>query len=310
MRGVHPHRVPSRRRVVSVSFAIDLLDVVTNLVVAVITGSAVIFAEMAQGLADSVGSGLLVVGDRRSARPVDAQHPQGHRREAFFWALLSAMAMLLIGAGLSAWRGFDQITDPGDLSNSPLAIGVLVLAIGTNGYAVALSVRHLTGPNGSLRVALRSSSQPLVKGALLRDAIGTTTSVIGLMALLLYQATGEVGFDAAGAIAAAVMMTGASIVLMSQARELITGRSVPKGELDLLRQTILATPGVDAVNRLTALHAGTDHVDVDVDLDLADELETADIEALLDEVGARAREVVANITSLHVDLNSPGRGDE
>ena len=29
-----------------------------------------------------------------------------------------------------------------------------------------------------------------------------------------------------------------------------------------------------------------------------------------DEVGARAREVVANITSLHVDLNSPGRGDE
>ena len=46
----------SSRRVVVVSFLVDVLDVVTNLVVAVLTGSAVVFAEMAQGLADSLGS--------------------------------------------------------------------------------------------------------------------------------------------------------------------------------------------------------------------------------------------------------------
>lgn len=90
---------------VVVSFLVDLLDVATNLVVAIVTGSAVVFAEMAQGVADSIGSGLLVMGDRRSSRPVDLEHPQGYRREAFFWAVLSALAMLFIGAGLSAWRG-------------------------------------------------------------------------------------------------------------------------------------------------------------------------------------------------------------
>ena len=57
---------PSPRRVVVVSFLVDLIDVATNLVVALLTGSAVVFSEMAQGVADSVGSGLLVVGERRA----------------------------------------------------------------------------------------------------------------------------------------------------------------------------------------------------------------------------------------------------
>ena len=108
--------VPNRRRVVVVSFLVDLLDVVTNLVVAVITGSAVVFAEMAQGLADAIGSAMLVVGDHRALRPRDQEHPHGYEREAFFWALLSAVAMLFVGAGLSAWRGYRQLVDPAELT--------------------------------------------------------------------------------------------------------------------------------------------------------------------------------------------------
>ena len=43
-------QLPSQRRVVLVSFLVNLLDIGTNLVVAALTGSAVIFAEMARGL--------------------------------------------------------------------------------------------------------------------------------------------------------------------------------------------------------------------------------------------------------------------
>ena len=56
----------STRRVVVVSFLVDVFDVVSNLVVAVLTGSAVVFAEMAQGLADSTRLGP--AGDRRTPR--------------------------------------------------------------------------------------------------------------------------------------------------------------------------------------------------------------------------------------------------
>lgn len=295
----------SSRRVLLVSFLVDVFDVVSNLVVAVLTGSAVVFAEMAQGLADSGGSALLVIGERRARRPSDAEHPFGYAREAFFWGLLSAIAMLVIGAGMSAWRGYQQLVYPEPLETPLLAMAVVAIAIVTNSYAVSLSLRKLTGRYGTLRAAFQSNAEPLVKSALLRDVIGTFTSVVGLAALALYEVLGQVYFDALGALAAAVLMTVASLILMAQARALIVGRSLPKGMVRRLRRTIRSTPGVDAINRLAAVYDGTSAVIVDVDLDLAEDLETTEIEALLDLLEDRVRTVVPEMQRLTANLNSP-----
>jgi len=299
-----PSRISSRR-VVWVSFLVDVVDVLTNLVVAILTGSAVVFAEMAQGLADSLGSALLVVGERRAARPRDRAHPLGYAREAFFWGLLSAVAMLVVGGGLSAWRGYRQLLEREPLQSPALAVAVLMLAVLTNGYAVSLSARKLLAEEGSLRGAFRDAKRPLVKSALLRDLVGTTTSLVGLASLALYQSLGVVLFDAFGAIAAALMMTAGALVLMSQARALITGRALPEDDLDRLRAAVLATPEVEAVNQLAAIYSGDAEVLVDADLDLAEDLDTARIEAVLDDLEARVRAAVPETGRVRVLLNSP-----
>ena len=294
----------SARRVVTVSFLVNLLDIVTNLVVVLLTGSAVIFAGLAQGIADSLGSALLVVGERRARRPRDRKHPLGYAREAFFWGLLSAVAMLAVGGGLSAWRGYRQLVEGAPLENSILAIGVLVLAVVTNGYAVGLSVRKLTEEE-SLRDAFRDPKRPLVKSALIRDAVGTFASVVGLVALALYHALGVVAFDAAGALVAAVLMAAGSLVLMGQVRSLITGRSLSDAELERLRAEVLAVPEVDAVNQLSAIYSGIAEVLVDADLDLSEELGTTQIEEVLDEIEERARRIIPEVSRIRVLLNSP-----
>jgi len=94
----------SSRRVLLVSFIVDVFDVVSNLVVALLTGSAVVFAEMAQGLADSTGSALLVIGERRSRRPADAKHPFGYGQEAFFWSLPATHQVILRPRGAKSYQ--------------------------------------------------------------------------------------------------------------------------------------------------------------------------------------------------------------
>jgi divalent metal cation (Fe/Co/Zn/Cd) transporter len=126
-----------------------------------------------------------------------------------------------------------------------------------------------------------------------------------LIALLFYRGLGIVAFDAAGALAAAVMMAAASLMLMAQARALITGRSLPEQDLERLRGAVLETPGVDALNHLAAIHSGASQVLVDLDLDLAEGLDTTRIEALLDDVEARVRRAVPETTRVRVELNSP-----
>lgn len=296
---------PSSKRVLAISLLVDILDVVTNLVVALLTGSAVVFAEMAQGLADAGGSAMLVFGERRSRRVRDAEHPLGYSREAFFWTLLSAVTMLGVGAGLSAWRGYRQLVDPEPITSPPLALAVLVLSILTNGYAVGLSARNLIAEGGSLRGAFRRQDRPLVKSALLRDAIGTATSVLGLVALLLYVRFDIVAFDALGALGAAVFMTVASFLLMRQARALITGQSLPPATLERLRESVSGTPEIERVNRLLALYSGAAKVLVVADLDLVEGLTTREIEALLDEVEVRVRAAVPETSRVVFQLNSP-----
>jgi cation diffusion facilitator family transporter len=292
------------RRAVSVSFWVDVLDVVTNLIVAWLTGSAVIFAEMAQGIADALGSALLVAGERRARRPRDRAHPLGYAREAFFWAVLSAVAMLVVGGGLSAWRGWRQLVERQPLENSLLAIAVLVLAVATNGYAVSLSARKLAA-EGGLRQAFRNPRRPLVKSALVRDTVGTFTSLVGLASLGGYEVFGWIAFDAAGALVAAAMMTLGSLMLLGQARSLITGRALPDEDLARLRAAVLAMPEVEAVNQLHAIYSGSAEVLVDADLDLDEALDTSRIEVVLDDLEERARAAIPEVARVRVLLNSP-----
>jgi len=295
----------SARRVLRVSFAVDLIDVVTNLVVSLLTGSAVVFAEMASGLADSLGSLMLVVGEQRARRPRDAEHPFGHAREAFFWGLLSAVTMLMIGGGLSAWRGLRQLVDPQPLENPGLAVAVVALAVVTNSYAVSLSARKLAAEGGGLRRAFRNLHRPLVKNALLRDVVGVASSVLGLIALTLYLAADLVIFDAIGALIVALILVASSVFLIGQARELIIGRAVPGSDLESLHEAVNSTPEVELVNHLAAVYAGVREVLVDLDLDLVEGLDTTRIEEVLDDIEARVRRVVPETGRVRVELNSP-----
>jgi cation diffusion facilitator family transporter len=293
--------LPSIRRVVGVSLAVDVLDIVSNLIVALVTGSAVIFAEMAQGIADGIGSLLLVIGERRSRLPRDARYPSGHTREVFFWALMSAMVMLVVGGGLSLWRGYGQLIRLEPLDHPYLALAILVVSVTTNGYAVSQSVRRLRASGASLLQAFRDESQPLVKTAFLQDTLGT----VGLISLLLYAFLGSVAFfDALGAILIACLMAVFAVALIVQIHHLIAGRPAPRAVQAAIRAGALSVPEVEAINALTATFAGSTDVVVDLDLDLKDDLTTSDIEGVLDRIRDAIVAAEPRVSRLRVDLNS------
>jgi len=298
--------IPSIRRVVLVSLVVDLVDIASNAVVATLTGSAVIFAEMAQGIADAIGSVLLVIGERRSRLPGDRRYPAGHTREVFFWALLSALVMLVVGSGLSFWRGYTQLIRLELIDRPLLALGILTVSVSTNGYAMTQSVRRLRAAGVPLRQAFRDEGQPLVKTAFLQDSLGTASAVVGLVSLLLYGAFGFVPiFDALGALTIATMMVVFGIVLVTQMHHFITGRPVPDHIRHALRETALALPEVEAVNALTATFSGSVDITAEVDLDLREDLTTGQIEEVLDRLHQAMRDVEPRVGSLRVDLNSP-----
>src|SRR3990167_6631089 len=152
----------SANRVVITSFLVDVSDVVINSAVAILTGSVVIRAEFLQGLADMIGSALLIVGVKRSKKIADRKHPFGFGKEIYFWTLLSAIMMVSLASSFSIYFGLDRIKNPQAIDNPLLALTVLMLAATTNGYAASLSFRRLLGKK-ELRLFFKSFGQtPLV----------------------------------------------------------------------------------------------------------------------------------------------------
>lgn len=229
----------------------------------------------------------------------------GYAREVFFWALLSALTMLVLGAGLSLWRGLSQLFRPDALERPLLALGVVVLSTLTNGYAVSRSVKRLRAENPSLRLAYRATSLQLVKTALLQDLLGTASAIIGVFTISGYLLFDAVRLDAVGALALAGLMVAFSGILVSEARSLIAGRAVPTQIRDALVMAITGLPEVTGVNRLDAVFSGSEDILVDADLDLAENLTTSQIEKTIDRVQEAVRAIAPAVSSVSIDLNSP-----
>jgi divalent metal cation (Fe/Co/Zn/Cd) transporter len=70
-------------------------------VAAVLTGSPALLAETLHTVADAGNEVLLFVAIRRSRQPADASHPFGYGPERYYWALLAAIGMFVVGCAVS-----------------------------------------------------------------------------------------------------------------------------------------------------------------------------------------------------------------
>src|SRR5450432_3591701 len=96
---------PESLRTVVLALAANLGTALAKLGGAVITGSSAMFAEAFHAFADTGNEVLLLIAERRSGTPPDQQHPLGHGRRAYFWALIASLGVFTIGALLSVRQG-------------------------------------------------------------------------------------------------------------------------------------------------------------------------------------------------------------
>src|SRR5207244_488820 len=94
-----PEAAESMRGVL-VALAANIAIATAKGIAAALTGSAALFAETLHTAADAGNEVLLFVSVRRSERPPDDLHPFGHGPERYYWALLAAIGMFVVGGAV------------------------------------------------------------------------------------------------------------------------------------------------------------------------------------------------------------------
>ncbi|MBU0569508.1 cation diffusion facilitator family transporter [Patescibacteria group bacterium] len=297
----------SSEKVVTVSFFVDISDVLINLLVAIVSGSVVMFSQALEGGAGLLASGLLIFGIKKSKKPSDRKHPFGYGREIYFWTFLSALVTFTITAGVSFYLGLERFLDPQPIHNVNLVIVVLLISILTNGYAMSLSFRRLLGKKvykNIINIFLHSAFIA-TKTAFVLDLMGTLASLLGLISISLYKISGNQKLDGLGAMLIGITLAILAIYILKSAKDLLVGQSASPETEDKIKSTVEALSEVKKVISLRTLQIGAEILLVDIEVNLQDNLTTDKIEILIDRIQADIVRQVPEAKEVRVELETP-----
>jgi cation diffusion facilitator family transporter len=300
-------KAPSDVRVVSTSLAVSTSDVLLNLLVAGLTGSAVMLSQALQGMSDLATGGLLFLGTKRSKREADLRYQFGYGREIFFWVLVGGICMFMGTGGFSFYLGYQQLLHPDPIQNSTLAFAMLGFGLITNCYALSLSIKRLHRADTKLTWwrQLIHSSIVETKATLLIDFMGTTAATLGIVALGLYAITGNSQFDGLGSMTIGAAMMMASLLLIKDVRDLIVGRSVDVEVADEIKRVTESVTGIRSVLDLRTMYLGSAKLLVIIEVHVEDGLETDEIEKVVDTVKDVVTSSVPEVHHIQVELETP-----
>ena len=252
---------------------------------AALTGSPALLAETLHTVADAGNELLLYVAIRRSRHPADATHPFGYGPERYYWALLAAIGMFLVGGAVSIWDGIRALVHPPELEAFWVGVAVLVVAIVLDGLSRVVALRQLrvqASRRGlSVRELLRESPDPTVVTIYLEDTVDVLGAFLALIALVLHRVTGSGIADALASIAIGGLLCFIASRLTRRNRQLLTNQSVPDRYVERLRARLEGEVEIHSVRRLEAVYLGPGEVLVAADVTMADGLTGVEVAAAL-----------------------------
>ena len=259
---------------------------------AALTGSPALLAETLHTIADAGNEVFLWIAVTRSRHAADASHPFGYGPERYYWALIAAIGMFLIGGALSVWEGINALFHPRPLEDFWVGVAVLLVALVLDGLSRLVAVRTLRRQAArrgiTVRQLIRESPDPTVVTVYLEDTIDVLGAVLALIALVLHRVTGSGIADALASIAIGALLCYIASRLTRRNRQLLTNQSVPDRYVEALRARLERQAEIEAVMRLEAVYLSPGEVLVAADIAMSDGLSGREVAAAL----ARTREEV------------------
>lgn len=240
---------------------------------AAVSGSASLAAEAAHSWADTGNQAFLMVANRRSARPADADRPLGYGREAYVWSLLAAVGLFVVGGTASVWHGVAELTGPDTRpENYAVAYSVLAVALVMESLSLMRAVRQLRAEARSFEREMLEhamlTSDPTVRAVFAEDCAALAGILLALCGIGLHQFTGAAAWDAVGSILVGVLLGAVAVILIDRNRRFLTGEPAAGQLRTSVLDRIRALPEVAGVQFLRVVFVGPRQLFVVAGIDL------------------------------------------
>jgi cation diffusion facilitator family transporter len=283
----------------------NLAIAVAKLVAGFLTGSAAMLAEGAHSVADTVNQLFLLTALSRSKRPADVQHPFGYGMERYFWSLLAAVGIFVLGAGYSIYEGIHSLLHPEPVKAVLVAYGVLGLSFvfeGTSWLRAVIQLRREAGERGvGVFQHVFTTPDPTVKTVAFEDTAALVGILLAAGGITLHTLSGSGIWDGIASILIGILLVGVAISLGSSSKRNLIGEAMPETVRTGITKVINESVGVDVVVELLTMRLGPDDVLVAARVDVDDAATGGDLERVADDVERRIRVAYPEVRHVFLD---------
>jgi len=274
----------------------------SKFVAAAITGSSAMLTEGVHSVVDSTNQLLLMWGRRAAKRPPDMTHPFGYGRELYFWSFVVAVLVFSLGAGVSVYEGIIHIMHPEPAVSPLVAYGVLLFALLLEGWCTIEAFKDFRKAKGDLGWfhAIRRSKDPPAFIVLLENGAAMAGIVAAAVGLLLSQLTHDPFYDGAASVVIGLILGVTALLLAHESKGLLIGEAADPELVKCLHDQACQKEGVVGVGYVLTVHSSPDQITVMMNVDFRDDLLAVDVERIVSEIEAEARERWPQVLRLFV----------
>ncbi|CAO5254950.1 cation diffusion facilitator family transporter [Frankia sp. AgKG'84/4] len=249
-------------KAVLAALAANLGIAVTKFVAFLLTQSSSMLAESIHSVADSGNQGLLLLGQRQSAKPADEEHPFGYGRARYIAGFLVGIVLFSVGGLFSVYEGVEKLRHPHELESGLIAVIVLLAAVAMESYSFATAIRESNRTRGgrSWLAFIREARAPELPIVLLEDLAAEIGLLFALAGVSLTLLLDDPIWDGAGTLAIGVLLLVVAILVAIEAYGMLVGEAATPATVATIRATLAAAPGVTGVIHLRTLHLGPDEL--------------------------------------------------
>ena len=217
-----------------------------------ITGSAAMLSETLHSLADTLNQVLLMVGIVRSSRDADRRFPFGYGAERAVWALMSAVGIFFLGAGVTVYHGINSLLHPHHIEELGWAFGVLGVSFVIEGYILFVAIKNvrMEADGKPFMRYLRTEADPTGVAVIMEDTAACVGILIAGAGILLAKVTGVAAWDAIASITIGVLLGAVAIWLIARNKDLLVGPAIPKDARKHIEAILERNPAVEKIVRL------------------------------------------------------------
>ncbi|WP_457755451.1 cation diffusion facilitator family transporter [Streptomyces scabiei] len=287
------------RITVLVALGANLVIAAAKTVGGLLAGSPALLSEAAHSVADSLNEVFLLAALRRSRRPADSRHPFGYGKERFFWSLLAAVGIFVMGGCFSFYQAFHALTSESAESYDGYVAGIAVLGVAllSEGASLLRALHQVRGQGG-----VAGLRDPALRTVVAEDGTAVLGVTLAIAGMILHMVTGEVVWEASASFAIGALLVYVAYWLGRDAREQLIGVAADDEADRRIRALLAAQPEIDSVEALLTMQLGLDSTLVAARVDLVPGLDSEEVELVAVRIKGSIAHLVPGADRIFLDV--------